>query len=43
MGGLGNNRSTYRNCAISDFVEVEGLDQFIDGGMVLEIVFISQL
>jgi hypothetical protein len=25
-GGLGNNRSTYRNCAVSDPVEVEGLD-----------------
>lgn len=43
MGGLVYNRATYRNCAVSDLVEVESLDQLINGSMTLEIVFVSQL
>ena len=43
IGGLVDNRPTYRNCAVSDLVEVEGLDQLINGSMALEIVFVSQL
>ena len=38
-----NDWITYRNCTVSDFVELEGVNKLANSRMVLEITLVSQL
>ena len=40
---LSNDRITYRNCTVSDFVELEGVNKLVHSRVVLQIALVSQL